>query len=229
MLVFIPLVSYLAYTGLYPVDNAGQSKQSGTPAGEPQSRPEHIDTSPGPQPQAEPVRAADLLPLNIRLLGTVVAGNASSVLVLLPGNSTQQQFRPGDEILPGVRLRHVDANAMVVERAGRLQSVYLESNQHSIGNPDTATDIATLMTRARLALHHDGEQADGLQISGIVVDSLYHRLGLYNGDILRKVNGTSLLRADQVDDLYTMLSQSARIELEILRAGRVRILEYVTQ
>lgn len=173
---------------------------------------------------------APLAPLNIRLLSTMVAGDKSSVIILLPGE-VERIFNVGDIIQPGVKLHHVDADAMVVERAGgRLVRIPREHgerlNGQGTGNPDAATDISTLMTRAKLVLHHDGGKADGFLISDIVVDSIYHKSGLYNGDIIRKINGTQLLRADQVDVLYNGMRSSVLIELEILRAGNVKQLSY---
>ncbi|MDQ6966592.1 MAG: hypothetical protein Q9M23_06690, partial [Mariprofundaceae bacterium] len=66
-------------------------------------------------------------------------------------------------------------------------------------------------------------------ISDIVVNSLYQKLGLYNGDIIRRINGTPLLRANQADDLYRALSNPQAIELEIMRAGQVKQLGYRAQ
>jgi len=171
-----------------------------------------------------------LKPLTIRLLGTVVAGEASSVILSLTERGKQQVFTVGDYIQPGVKLHYVDTNAMLVERAGRLERIVLEYSERLnvkvTGAANIVSDLSTLMTQAKLELHHDGDKADGFLISNIVANSVYHKAGLYNGDLIRKINGTQLLEANQINVLYNSMRSSSMIELELIRAGKVKRLSY---
>ncbi|WP_236075272.1 type II secretion system protein N [Mariprofundus sp. EBB-1] len=189
--------------------------------------PPHV---PKAAPVQQQVAVAIIKPLTFRLLGTVVAGEASSVILSLSEGSEQQVFTVGDFIQPGVKLYYVDANAMVVERAGKLERIIMEYSErlhaNVTGEANTTADLSTLMTQAKLVLHHDGDKADGFVITGIVVNSIYHKSGLYNGDLIRNINGIELVKANQIDVLYNGMRNASTIELELIRSGKLKRLSY---
>lgn len=63
--------------------------------------------------------------LNIRLLGTIVAGERSAAIVLINGGSAQQMFTIGSQMQPGVLLEAVEADAIVVDNHGRKERIQL--------------------------------------------------------------------------------------------------------
>lgn len=88
-----------------------------------------------PVAHAKPVVASRL---NIKLLGTVVAGKNSAAIISLTGNGEQQVVFVGDAIQPGVKLFAVEEAAIVVERAGMLERVSLEQSGKLISTPMAA-------------------------------------------------------------------------------------------
>ncbi|MDQ6966725.1 MAG: hypothetical protein Q9M23_07375, partial [Mariprofundaceae bacterium] len=153
-LVLFSLIAYLLYAWLLPADDSDQPNQAvmHSKVLQASSEPAAVPLVSKLLEQPHPVKREQpeaLPPLNSRLLSPMVAGEASAVIVLLPGSSEQQYFKLGDFILPGVKLHHIDANAMVLERQGRLEAIQQESRLSLNGNQDAATDIATMMTRAR--------------------------------------------------------------------------------
>lgn len=88
-------------------------------------------TKPAP-PVAKPVTIS---PLHIKLLGTVVADTHAAAIIATAAGREQRAFFIGDSIQPGVVLKIVEADAIVVERGGRMERIYLEKNSPLVSSP----------------------------------------------------------------------------------------------
>ncbi len=66
----------------------------------------------------------------------------------------------------------------------------------------------------------------GFKLDRIQTESPYHRLGLRNGDVIRRFNGVSLSTMKQAIDTYVRMLKSSRITLQVLRRGKPRTLRY---
>jgi len=200
----------------------------------------------GPAQQSPPM----LKPLHIILRGTVVAREHSAAVLLLDGKLPQKTVFVGEQIQPGVTLFHVDADTVVIEQSGRRQLVSLQSNllQGATVSADKPTTIssnmadagglsvarprvaglARLLTQATFTPHvsSDGKQ-DGLQISHIVIGSPFQKNGLFNGDVIRAVNGQVFNHAEQSLDLLRIIQAPGAIDFEIMRAGKVQRIHVV--
>ncbi len=82
---------------------------------------------------ALPVKAVAMPMLKLKLLGTVVAGDHSAAIIAIRAGGKQSAFFIGDNIQPGVTLKSVEENAIVVDHNGRLERISLEQ-----GKPITA-------------------------------------------------------------------------------------------
>ncbi|MDX8392808.1 MAG: type II secretion system protein N [Mariprofundaceae bacterium] len=96
------------------------------------------------QKPAAPVAAAPTR-LNIRLLGTVVAGERSSAVMKLGAGKEQVVFI-GEAIQPGVMLTQVEVDAIVVDNRGRREKVLMAKG--SLNSAATAYMPATAMPAA---------------------------------------------------------------------------------
>lgn len=97
---------------------------------------------PAAKPVAQKTKSVVQSRLNIKLLGTVVAGDHSAAIISLAASSEQQAVFIGDTIQPGVKLFAVEAEAIVVERGGMLERVSLEQSEKLSSSPLSATDSA---------------------------------------------------------------------------------------
>ena len=194
----------------------------------------------GPAQQSPPM----LKPLHIILRGTVVAREHSAAVLLLDGKLPQKTVFVGEQIQPGVTLFHVDADTVVIEQSGRRQLVSLQSNllQGATVSADKPTTIssnmadagglsvarprvaglARLLTQAIFTPHVSDGKQDGLQISHIVIGSPFQKIGLYNGDIIRSVNGQVFNQTEQQLDLLSIMQAPGSIDYEIFRAGKIQ-------
>jgi len=78
------------------------------------------------RPVAQQPKPVVVSPLRIKLLGTIVAQEHGAAIIALRQGSEQQVFFIGDTIQPGVILKTVEAEAIVVERNGKLERISLE-------------------------------------------------------------------------------------------------------
>lgn len=84
---------------------------------------------PEPVRAVQPARPVVQLPLNIKLLGTVVADEGAAAIVKPANGPDQQVFFVGDAIQPGVILQTVGASDITVERGGKVERVAMEQGQ----------------------------------------------------------------------------------------------------
>ncbi len=192
--------------------------------------------------------------LNIKLLGTIVAGENSAAIVAVAKRREQQVFFIGDRIQPGVILKEVEAEAIVVERGGKLERISLEQGAKLTVTPMPGAAIAAnpglasaqptsikmnrahlqqqlqnfpvLMTQAKASPHFVNGKPGGFAITQIAPGSLYQQAGLQNGDIILTVNGKQITNAKQAMNMYQTLKSATAIDLELIRAGQIRKIHY---
>jgi len=193
-----------------------------------------------------PVAAAPTR-LNIRLLGTVVAGDRSMAVMQLDVGEEKVVFIKQD-ILPGVTLELVEADAIVVDNRGRKEKVLMAkgslgvvaptqpvispantSNQRTFTHDaiqEHMQDLPKLLTGALAIPHQTDGNPDGFLIQDIVPGSLYEQAGLMNGDIIRRVNGQEISTPEKGIALFQELQTANSLDLEITRAGAVQQLHF---
>jgi len=88
------------------------------------------------------------------------------------------------------------------------------------------TDLNQLMQQARVRPYMEGKEPAGFVVSNIKPGSLFARMGLRNGDIIKGVNDEVITSPDQAIELYESLVAGGEIALEIKRGRRERELHY---
>jgi len=197
--------------------------------------------------------------LNIKLLGTSVAGERSAAIITVGPGKEQQVFVIGQTIQPGVVLQTVEVDAIVVDHGGKLERIELEEEgalSSAAGNGSASGnraqmfrstsmtgakpvsramlnremgDFSKLLSQARVVPHFENGRANGFLIQSIVPGSLYQKIGLQNGDIIRKVNGNMINGPQQAMAMMQELQSATSVSVEINRAGNVQVLNYNIQ
>jgi len=194
-----------------------------------------------------PVAAAPTR-LNIRLLGTVVAGDRSSAVMKL-GVGKEKVVFVGEAIQPGVILEQVEVDAIIVDNRGRREKVLMAKGSLNMSAPaygrppmmaapvvrrqftraaiqKEIQDLPKLLTGALAVPHQMNGVPDGFLLQEIVPGSLYAQAGLMNGDVIRKVNGKAVTRPEQGIALFQQLQNASALDLEITRAGAVQHIHF---
>lgn len=197
--------------------------------------------------------------LDMVLTGVVAAGDDSLALALIRVNEEPETpFAIGDELTDGVTLQAVHADRALIQRRGVTEALLLEDPAASLseepyqppvtptraekgvqaqGNNTFTIDRETLNAqlnnpdtlRQALMVPNAG---GGFLVRQIQPGSVYQKLGLKVGDVIRKVNGRSINTVDQVMQVYQQLGdvdQLTAIQLEVMRAGQLEQLQYTVQ
>ena len=90
-------------------------------------------------------------------------------------------------------------------------------------------NFAGIVNQARVVPYMVNGAPQGFQIRKIVPGSIFERLGLSNGDIIKSVNGESLTTADKALRLFTVFRNEREINLEIERGSKPMVLSYIVE
>ena len=81
------------------------------------------------------------------------------------------------------------------------------------------TNLSDLATKARIVPSFKNGVSNGFKLFSIVPDSLYSKIGVQNGDVIRKINGYEMNSPDKALEIYQKLRDATRIEIELERRG----------
>lgn len=195
-----------------------------------------------------------LTSLNLVLTGVMVGGTYNFALISINGGN-ETAFGLGDEILAGATLHAVFPDRAILRRGGALESLELKdiaalaegsivtSAQHRKDAPisgirgsgtsftvprDTLTQQMQkpeFLTQALMVPNAGG----GFLVREIQPGSVYEKLGVRTGDVIRSVNGQPINNMEEVMKLYQQLGgvgQVGNVAIEITRGGRTESLQY---
>jgi general secretion pathway protein C len=87
-------------------------------------------------------------------------------------------------------------------------------------------NMSQLMTQVRIVPNFTEGKPDGFKLLSIKRGSLFDRLGLRNGDVVRQINGVPLDNPQKALEVYGDLVSGQSIALDILRGGREQTFTY---
>ncbi|MGD9319318.1 MAG: type II secretion system protein GspC [Desulfobacteraceae bacterium] len=91
---------------------------------------------------------------------------------------------------------------------------------------DALKNINTLLSQVRIRPHFKDGKADGLALSNIKGNSIFAKLGLRDGDVVRGVNDRPIRSPDDIVSFYNKLTSASRISLQINRRGQDSTINY---
>ena len=98
----------------------------------------------------------------------------------------------------------------------------VSENQYTVARSTingALNDLSTLATQARIVPSFKNGVANGFKLFSIVPDSLYAKIGVQNGDVIRRINGYEMNSPDKALEIYQKLRDASRIEIELERRG----------
>ena len=98
----------------------------------------------------------------------------------------------------------------------------MSENQYVVARSEinnALTNLSDLATKARIVPSFKNGVANGFKLFSIVPDSLYAKIGVQNGDVIRRINGYEMNSPDKALEIYQKLRDANRIEIEIERRG----------
>lgn len=208
-----------------------------------------FNTKSGTARQPEPVVFENLQPtsLNLKLLGTVTGDQDKTFAVIQNSQERQQQlYRIGDTIQKATLkmilrekvVLHVNGKDEILEiekiqtkktrrssrRSGATDSRNITIKRSKI--KDSVKNINKLMQQARVRPHFTNGKADGLSLTGIKPNSIFHDMGLKSGDIITSVNGNDIESVEDMLKFYQSLQTAESVNLKLKRRGRMKTIDY---
>lgn len=183
--------------------------------------------------------------LNISLTGVAARKIGGCALLVVQGQP-ESAYCAGEEISPGVRLESVQADRIVILRNGARESVMMKDAESAPGPVAAAPPIVRSIGADRQVVDRRQLQQQisrpeflsqalivpnpggggGFLVREVQSGSLYEKLGLRPGDVIRTVNGQPLSNMDQVMRLYQQFGTAERITVDVQRQGRAETLYY---
>ena len=98
----------------------------------------------------------------------------------------------------------------------------LDDNNYEVPKTDLDKALANLndlAMQARLVPAFKDGNAEGFKLFSIRPDSLYSKIGIVNGDVVKRINGFDMNSPEKALEIYTKLKDATRIDVEIDRNG----------
>ncbi|OYW84231.1 MAG: secretion system protein C, partial [Sphingobium sp. 32-64-5] len=198
-----------------------------------------------------PVAPSAAGPQNVTSLALTLFGvriNEGSGLgsaILASSDGVQNSYAVGDEIMPGVLLKAVAFDHVVIDRNGAEESIFLDQSASveptSGGRPDEEDGDGSgraaspgaapekplpgrLTVDALKAGVGYGPRMSNGRITGIVLTQKgpgFAAAGFRSGDIITQINGRPIGSADDLSGLQQALTPGARVSLMVERGAQV--------
>lgn len=87
-------------------------------------------------------------------------------------------------------------------------------------------DMGKILTEARIVPYIKDGETDGYKIFAVRPGSLFERIGLNNGDVIKMVNGMKIKSPQEALELFRQLKDETEFEIVIERGGVTKTLRY---
>jgi general secretion pathway protein C len=193
--------------------------------------------------------------LQLDLWGTVTATSDGLSYAVIENKKSREQslFQIGDRV-EGAVIKKIDRNRIILHLDGQDQVLEVDFTRTSsvqpgpveilpepetgfpekeISHEPSVTSLPSLMKQARIRPFFTDGKPDGLLLYGIRNDSVFHQIGLRNGDIIKSINGSDTLSAQDAVNMYQSLDASLEeisdIRFTVLRRGKTQDIVYDAQ
>ena len=98
----------------------------------------------------------------------------------------------------------------------------LDENNYEVPKSEVDRALANLndlAMQARIVPAFKDGQAEGFKLFSIRPDSLYSKIGIVNGDVIKRINGFEMNSPEKALEVYTKLKDTNRIDIELDRNG----------
>ncbi len=191
--------------------------------------------------------------LNLVLVGVVAAAGGGYAMISVDGRA-QESYAVGQEIIGGAMLQSVLADRVLIQRGGSTESLML---QDAIKPLEGVSTYVPPVSQQQPAIQQQGEKTfqvtreevnkqmrspdflsqarlipspgGGFLVREIKAGSVYEKLGLRMGDVIRMVNGVAVNNAEDAMKFYQQLAELNNVRLEVVRAGQIEQLQYNLQ
>lgn len=172
--------------------------------------------------------------LQLKLFGTRIdqAMGRGSAIIATP-DGLQSSYAVGEEIVPGVQLKSVAFDSVMIERSGVSEQLFLDqsvaptvtSGQTGALLPPAVTERPLLTAQSAIAGIGFSPRIEKGGVTGFVVGSkgagqAFAASGLQQGDIVTQINGVGVKSGDDATRAMGALGIDGRVSFTVERAGK---------
>jgi len=114
----------------------------------------------------------------------------------------------------------------VATAPGDLNVQQTGPNSYRVSRDDLNRATANLNSLASEARIVPDKQENGFKIFSIRPGSIWQKIGVQNGDVIKSINGIELSSPDKALEAYGRLRNANKISLDIVRRGKRETMEY---
>lgn len=181
--------------------------------------------------------------LKLRLWGTVTADDKQTAYAVIEELKVKKQnlYRVGDKVQDAT-VKMIFREKVVLSINGRDEILEIEElsankktnksvlksnviHKHNIKSNRLQTEkvfkeVNNLIGQANIKPYFEKGKIGGIILTRIKPDSLFHKMGLENGDIIKGVDGENIESVDDIQEFYKSLKASPDVQLQIKRKGK---------
>jgi general secretion pathway protein C len=189
--------------------------------------------------------------IGLKLIGTVVANDPEESLAIIEDRTTGKQYprREGDRVGKAL-IKKILRNEVIINAGRGDRKLTMLHEQPSVTQPasirtseplppPTAVTTSSLdrqeidaampeymqfMRTVRIRPHFEGGQPGGFMIYNIDPGSIFSKMGLENGDVIRAVNGEPIKTTQQALAFYNGLKTGRSVAVDVQRGESARVL-----
>ncbi len=211
-------------------------------------------SEPLPADASEPAPGA---PLELKLRGTARIDGRDYAVFENSSAGLQDVFSVGERVFDGPKLLSVDEHRAVLLYQGRRRTIEFSSEDEQEESSPAGTEgnsaggirktgkdsylvdrrevehtidnLNTVVTQLRAIPYLRNGKSLGFRVFNIHPGSIFDRMGLRNGDVIQRVNGTELTSPANAMGLLDGIADAEEIRVELLRNNRPQVLTYRIQ
>ncbi len=137
-----------------------------------------------------------------------------------PGDGSAVAYAPAIPIVPAVTGRSNDGAPPSVALGATIKPT--GENEYEIPRAEidkTLSNLNDVAMQARIVPAFKDGVAQGFKLFSIRPDSIYTKIGIQNGDVIKRINGYDLNSPEKALEIYSKLKEASRIDIEVERNG----------
>jgi len=181
--------------------------------------------------------------LKLRLWGTVTADDKQTAYAVIEELKAKKQnlYRVGDKVQDAT-VKMIFREKVVLSINGRDEILEIEElpinkktnkfvlksnvvhkrniKSNRLQTENVFKEVNNLMSQANIKPYFEKGKIGGIILTRIKPDSLFHKMGLENGDIIKGVDGENIESVEDIQEFYKSLKASPDVQLQIKRKGK---------
>lgn len=197
-------------------------------------------------PAGEEVKPKSDVPLS--LVGTFLDAGQPFAIIQDDKKKIQDIFTLKDNVFDVAKVVKINPDNVEIDREGKIELLVLDQGGDSNASSgsgeggsgaesaniavdskeldDALSNLPLLLTQARAVPYFKDGKSIGLRLFAIKTGSLFEKIGLKNGDILKDINGSSMSDITQAVKLFERLKEEKNISLTLERGKQDMVLNY---